>query len=321
MELCLYRSNGGKQARSVRVLYYVEYDVTDRPNTVWKCLEAAFAVLHLTPALKRLALLFNPSRREYFQRYGDVIETYYSHQWDIIAAIGSSQYPLPRLRSLTIHRWMPSCKFNYLYNEAPIAELAASLRHLCFSIYKRQYYDDLEVQARFWNQVVTPCILQPAIDLESLEITRPDHQDLEFSELPTYPRLAALSLSTIKWGEGMISQGNDIMRFPAEDLIMRHRMTLKKLKLYNCLIRVEEFTGTPFRSWADVYNQLTEVLTELEDLVVEIKYNGYCTKYTSPSDSFRDRSSEWAERDALALERFKEVVENRKMGAGSSYLL
>lgn len=205
-------------------MYYVEYDVTDSPNTVWKRLEAAFAILHRTPASKTLKLLFNPSYHEY--HYHDSVSErhgYYSHQWDNFAAIGSSQYPLPRLRSLSIHRWMPSPKLDSLYYEARIPELAASLQHLRFSIHRgRLYYESEDLQ--FWNQVVVPRILQPAIYLESLEISREIHSTLDISKLATYPRLAVLSLWTINW-EGTISRG---------DNIMRHRMTLKKLELYNC---------------------------------------------------------------------------------------
>jgi hypothetical protein len=111
-----------------------------------------------------------------------------------------------------------------------------------------------------------PRILQPAIHLESLEISREIHSTLDISKLATYPRLAVLSLSTFIWDEGTAGQGDDIMRFPAEDLIVRHRMTLKKLELYNCRIRIERSTERPFRSWADVYDRLAEVLTELVEL-------------------------------------------------------
>jgi hypothetical protein len=109
------------------------------------------------------------------------------------------------------------------------------------------------------------------------------------------------------------------MCFPVEDLIVRHRMTLKKLELYNCRIRVEEITETPFRSWADVYDRLAEVLTELVELVVRFNDDGYRIEYVpvAHEDGHRRLRLEWAERDTLALERFKAVVGNRKMDAGS----
>ena len=170
-----------------------------------------------------------------------------------------------------------------------------------------------------------PRILQPAKNLESLEICREAHEALDISELATYPRLAALSLSTINWEEGTISQGDNFIRFPVEDFIVRHRMTLKKLGLYNCRIwvcvEVEESTETPFHFWADVYDRLAEVLIELVKLVVVLKDDGYCIEYDVPPDHedvHRRLRSEWAERDTLALERFKAVVGNRKMDAGSS---
>jgi hypothetical protein len=280
--------------------------------------------------LKTLRLVFNPTYREFEAwdlrisgRYGPrkmILERYYSHQWDIFGAIGNSQYPLPRLRSLTILRWMVNFNTNSVYEAPMIPELAASLQHLRFSLHRGSRHDCSKEHMHFWNQIVVPRILQPAINLESLKISRETHETLDISELPTYPRLAALSLSTISWEEGMISQGDNITRFPVEDLIVRHRTTLKKLKLYNCVIGVEKRTETPFRSWADVYDRLAEELTELVELVVLLEDDGYGIEYYVPpadEDDHRRLRSEWAERDTLALERFNAVVENRKMDAGS----
>jgi hypothetical protein len=116
------------------------------PNTVWKRLEAAFAILHRTPALKTLKLLFKPRLRE-IDSDVSVIEIYYSHQFDIFAAIGSSQYPLPRLRSRSIHRWMPCPKFESLYYTARILELAESLQHLRIALHRgRLYYESEDAQ-------------------------------------------------------------------------------------------------------------------------------------------------------------------------------
>ena len=217
---------------------------------------------------------------------------------------------------------MASPKFNSLYNEARILELAASLRHLRFSLHRGNFRNGPEVHMQFWNQVVAPRILQPAINLESLEISRESCEAFDVSELTTYPRLAALSLSAIDLGESTINQGDNTRCFPVEDFIARHRITLRKLNLYNCRIRVDLKEPTsaemPLRSWADVYDRLAELLTELVELVVVIKNDGYDLKYFSFRADDRGLFSEWAERDKLALEHFKAVVENRKMDAGSS---
>jgi hypothetical protein len=304
-------------------VFYAEYDVTDSPNTAWKRLEAAFAILHRTPALKTLELRYYPFFGEYFKRERDgsveVAERLYSHQWDIISAMGSSRRPLPRIQSLTIYEWTADPKFDSLYYKAPIAELFGSLRHLRFSL-PRDSSDigsSLKVRTQFWDQVIVPRVLQPAVNLESLEISQELlGQPLDFSKVDTYPRLATLSLRYICWEQGAIRQGGIIKRFPVEDFIMRHRMTLKKLELYHCTIMVKKRRKTPSRSWADVYNQLAEVLTELVELVVVFGNSGYRDKsykeyvYCPRSDSL---SLEWSERDVRALEHrhFKAVVENR----------
>jgi hypothetical protein len=309
-------------------VFYAEYDVIDSPNTAWKRLEAAFAVLHRTPALKTLELLYAPYYREYFKREPDgevkIAERLYSHQWDIIAAIGSSRYPLPRIQSLTIHKWTADPEFDTLYYKARIAELTGSLRHLRFSLPRdsTDIESSLKQRTEFWDQVIVPRILQPAVNLESLEISQETlGQPLDFSKVDTYPRLATLSLRFICWERGAIRQGKIIKRFPVEDFIMRHRMTLKKLELYHCTIMVKKSRRTPSRSWADVYNQLAEVLTGLVELVVVFGNSGYRDK-SYGGDVYRPRSDslslEWSERDAQALKHrhFKAVVENRVITGG-----
>jgi hypothetical protein len=73
------------------------------------------------------------------------------------------------------------------YEVPMIPELAASsLQHLRFSLYRARRRDDPEVHMQVWNQVVVPRILQPAINLRSLEISRETHEALHISELATY---------------------------------------------------------------------------------------------------------------------------------------
>ena len=58
-----------------------------------------------------------------------------------------------------------------LFDEAPIAWLAASLRHLSFTIPGITSTNKLESLERFRKQVVVRRVLQPAVNLESLVIT------------------------------------------------------------------------------------------------------------------------------------------------------
>jgi hypothetical protein len=66
-------------------------------NTVWRRLEAAFSILHLTPGLKMLALHFDVYYDAVDTANGLINEKAYSHQWDIVYALGSNRNSLPEL--------------------------------------------------------------------------------------------------------------------------------------------------------------------------------------------------------------------------------
>ena len=96
-----------------------------------------------------------------------------------------------------------------LFDEAPILWLAASLRHLSFTVPRMTTVDKQESLKRFWKQVVVRRVLQPAVYLESLVITgnglwSEDEQGFDVSQalFATFPRLAALSLMFVVWGDG-----------------------------------------------------------------------------------------------------------------------
>jgi hypothetical protein len=104
-----------------------------------------------------------------------------------------------------------------LFDETPIAWLAASLRHLSFTVPRMTTIDGLEKLNWFWKQVVVRRVLQPAVNLESLVITgsgqwRGDKQCFDVSrvQLPTFPRLAALTLRGIIWEDDTDRQGDMI---------------------------------------------------------------------------------------------------------------
>jgi hypothetical protein len=291
-----------------------EEDVTKNRKTVWGRLEAAFALLHCVPALKTLALCFDPISTLFEGPYADPLKVN-SHQWDIIAALGSNQNPLPHLQSLTIHQWSGNSPWNFLYDAVPFAQLVKSLRHLSFSMSNLHSY---ERRIAFWSPVVVRSVLQRTTRLESLAISGSEglqkEERLDVSELATYPRLASLSLRDILWKDGKIGHQGVVEPPAVEDFIARHRKTLKKLKLHNCVIGISPGEVTPFCYWADVYNRLAKALTELVELEVEFHIDGCRTQYGyhyhySPYHVALDLGG--TEQDGLSLEGFRAVVKNR----------
>jgi hypothetical protein len=224
-----------------------------------------------------------------------------------------------------------------LFDEAPIAWLVASLRHLSFTIPKMTLTNELESMERFWKQVVVQRVLQPAVNLESLVITGrgglrvsrtrdPQRFDVSPTQLGTFPRLAALSLRYIVWEDDTSGQGDMV---PLE-FIVRHQKTLKNLELYDCAINVGERLGPPCHYWADIYKRLANALTGLVELKVEFKLRKDEIPYVDCSfgsniskDDLKRRGGMAPDaalaRDALALEEFRAVVKSQGMGGGSGF--
>ena len=247
----------------------------------------------------------------------------HSHQWDIVYALGRNRNPLPELQSLIFSGWLISTEFASFFDEAPIAWLTTSLRHLSFSLPRSCLgIDKWEARKLYWKQVAVRRMLQPAANLESLEITRhqssewPEKQCLDILQLPTYPRLAALSLKNIIWEGGTSGEGNVVTPFPLEDFIVHHNKTLKKLELHNCSILVEKRSGPPLFYWADIYMRLAKALTELVELEVELDSEIHEKPYVcvGRKSYYPMEKLEGTEQDALALEQFKVVVKNQAMG-------
>jgi hypothetical protein len=302
-------------------------------------LKLAFSNLHRFPSLKKLALYFDvryhpvvPYDSCGYPPYNVVREIGNSHQWDVLYAIGSNRNPLPKLQSFKIYGWHCSGEFSSLFDETPIAWLVASLRHLHFSLPLVRSEDSMSREL-LWKQVVMQRMLQPAVNLESLKITRSqgwdNKQSLNISQaqLTTYPRLTVLSLWGIAWEDGKIGQGGIVMPPPLEDLIMRHRKTLKKLNIDNCSINVGERSRLPFCYWADIYKRLAEAMTELVEVEVESLFGPHESPYVYlVRDTYRpveilketERLEGW-DRDRLALEEFKAVVKKRRTGGGPDF--
>jgi hypothetical protein len=266
-------------------------------------------------------------KRHYFA------EDAFHHRWTIVEALGMNIKRFPELISLKIFGWLDNCEHASLFDKAKIARLAASLRHLSFSLPAGVTGAEvLTSHEQFWKQVVVQNMLKPAVNLESLAIkgVRGEKNSLDISQalLATYPRLAALSLQGIIWEDGTIGRGN-IVPPPLEDFIVRHRETLKILKLSGCSIHVEGYgRKPPICYWADVYKRLANALTELVELEVEFdegKKIPYLSSTNPPNESVlpwsynRLKRLEGMERDAEALEEFKAVVKKRATITGSHF--
>lgn len=300
-------------------------------------LKLAFSNLHRFPSLKKLALYFDvryhpvvPFDSSGYPSYSVVREIGNSHQWDILHAIGNNRNPVPELQSFKIYGWHCSGQFGSLFDEAPVARLIASLRHLHFSLPLVRPEDSVSREL-LWKQVVMRRLLQPAVNLESLKLSRSQawdnkqYLDTSHVQLATYPRLTALSLWGIAWEDGKIGPGGIIMPPPLEDFIMRHRKTLKKLDIDNCSINVGERSRLPFCYWADIYKRLTEAMTELVEVEVESLFGPHESPYVylvgdtyRPVECLRETERlEGRRQDRLALEEFKAVVKKRRTGGGS----
>jgi hypothetical protein len=181
---------------------------------------------------------------------------------------------------------------------------------------EEEFYD-YEPRMQFWKPVVVRGVLQRAIRLESLAIngngTWWNDQCLDVSELATYPRLAALSLRNILWEDGKIGD-QGVVKLPAvEDFIARHRKTLKRLKLHNCVIGISPGRTTPVCYWADIYNRLAKALTELVELEVEFHVDGVTIQYIylcHHSSHMSCKTLDGTEQDGVSLGEFKAVVNN-----------
>ncbi|KAH9018947.1 hypothetical protein EDB85DRAFT_2010217 [Lactarius pseudohatsudake] len=135
----------------------------------------------------------------------------------------------------------------------------------------------------------------------------------------TFPHLTSLSLSNFVWDDVRVNPRAVVLE--AEDFIVRHGKTLKKLKLQSCKICVPRNRPTPVRSWAAVWKRFADELTELVDLVVGY-YNFdqqyvYLNEYGSYSDSvYLLRGTE---EDTPALRALVTIVKGRRKEGLDSY--
>jgi len=168
----------------------------------------------------------------------------------------------------------------------------------------------------FWEDVIEPRILRPAVNLTSLAM----ESSVKFGWLfrldlnsITFPSLTELSLTNFVWDDGTANPQRAIPQ--AEDFIVRHGKTLKRLELHSCTICVPHDRSTPVRSWAAVWNRFSNELTELVNLVVvyksQLRYVYFRQEYGFDSDStFFLRGTE---QDTPAFEALLTIVKGRKM--------
>ena len=191
-------------------------------------------------------------------------------QWHVLGAIAHNPNPLPTLQSLTIDKWLAIP--HSLYAEAPFARIVASLRHLRFMVDADDHEnaDNEEPFLKFWCQVVERNVLQLAENLESLDMDSSlgFGRSFDFS-LFSFPRLTALSLRRVIWGEGTAIGGPPLSG--VENFVARHGKTLRKFELRNCAINVPKGRDTPVRCWAAVWNRFSNELTELVNFAADFK--------------------------------------------------
>ncbi|KAH8978149.1 hypothetical protein EDB92DRAFT_1911942 [Lactarius akahatsu] len=309
-------------AKHVRVIQIVR---DERFKRVGIRLRGVCFMLHLIPSLESLITFFpdeDASLKDPFS-YNDDPTRYHFFQRDLLGGLACNPNPLPALRSLQIQvdNW-----FAYpddLYVAAPFQRIVASLRDLRFLVQDTDYKSDLDhfPAEDFWPDVIWHRVLRPAVNLESLSMSC----SLEFGSLirldlgsVTFPQLSSLSLSNLVWDDVRVDP--QVVALEAEDFIVRHGKTLKKLELQSCTICVPRDRPTLVRSWAAVWSWFADELTELVDLVVEYNFNQryICFLQEYGFDSNSVYSLRGTEEDTAALEALVMIVKGGKRGGVTS---
>ncbi|KAH8987028.1 hypothetical protein EDB92DRAFT_1204980 [Lactarius akahatsu] len=316
-------------AKHVRVIQIIEdsavpYSVgieesgDERYERVWNRLKTACSTLHLIPALESLVFTFLPDEESWMKplTYDNKLSRYQLLHLHVLEGLACNPNPLPALRSLQIDDW-----FAYpdeCYAAAPFQRIVASLRDLRFLVQDTNYKGALDrfLAEDFWADVIGPRVLLPAANLETLSMSC----NLEFGSLfrlnlrsITFPCLTSLSLSNFVWDD--VRCDPQVVVPEAEDFIVRHGKTLKKLELHNCAICVPQDRPRPVRSWAAVWNRFANELSELVDLVVEFNFSQQYV-YFFPLCGFDSDEAFFllrgTEQDSPALQGLFTVVEGRK---------
>ncbi|KAH9031410.1 hypothetical protein EDB83DRAFT_2525785 [Lactarius deliciosus] len=272
-------------------------------------------MLHLIPSLETLVITLFPYEDPSLTNTSsdnDNPMQYHSLQWDVLRGLACNPNPLPALRSLQIDNWFASP--NDLYAAAPFRRMVASLRDLRLALQDAKsdmyHYPAQEI----WPDVIEWRVLHPAVNLESLSMSCNFKCGslirLDLGSV-TFPHLTSLSLSNFVWDDVRVNPRAVILQ--AEDFIVRHGKTLKKLELQGCMICVPRNRPTPVRSWAAVWKRFADELTELVDLEVGYSFDQryvYLNEYGFYSDSVY--SLHGTEEDTPALRALVTIVKGRR---------
>ncbi|KAI9447550.1 hypothetical protein H4582DRAFT_8890 [Lactarius indigo] len=294
-----------------------EMDEDEGWKRVGSRLRSVCFMLHLTPYLESLVIEFYPDEDAYYKdpfTYGCCPTRYHLLQWDVLEGLAYNPHPLPALQSLQIDNLFAHP--NDLYAAAPFQRIIASLRDLRFLVKDTDYWIDMDRSPAedFWSDVIRRCVLRPAVNLVSLSMGC----DIAFGSLirldlssVTFPHLTSLSLSNFVWGDIRLDPQAVVPE--AEDFIVRHAKTLKKLELQRCMMCVPYDRSTPVRSWAAVWNRFTQELTELVDLVVEYNRRRRYAYFQPECGFSSDRVYllRGTEEDTPALEELFTIVKGR----------
>ncbi|KAH9071429.1 hypothetical protein EDB83DRAFT_248981 [Lactarius deliciosus] len=289
----------------------------DEMERVGNRLRGVCFMLHLIPSLETLVITFfpyeDPSWKNTFSD-SDPMQ-YHSLQWDVLGGLACNPNPLPALRSLQIDNWFASP--DDLYAAAPFQRMVASLRDLRLAVQDAKSDTMYHFPAQeIWPDVIEWRVLHPAVNLESLSMScnfkcgsliRLDLGSVSF------PHLTSLSLSNFVWDDVRVNPRAAILE--AEDFIVRHGKTLKKLELQSCIICVPRNRPTPVRSWAAVWKRFADELTELVDLVVGYRFDQkyvYLLEYGFSSESVYFLRG--TEEDTPALRALVTIVKGRQEG-------
>ena len=289
------------------------------PKIVAGRLRDACFMLHLIPTLESLVFKFFPDEDAWVNpnTWPDnlIYGQYYPFQWDVLKGLVCNPNPLPALQSLQIDSWYAYPK--EMYHKAPFERIVSSLRDLRFLVQNPKYTNDdnhFPVED-FWKDVIGPRVLQPAVNLTSLVMESSEEFGsrfrLDLSPI-SCPRLTSLLLSNLIWDDTGVNP--QLVVSQAEDFIVRHGKTLKRLELHNCMICVPPHASTPVLSWAAVWHRFADELTELVELVVAYSPGRRYFCFL-PEHGFEANPAAFqrgTEQDTLALKAFDAIVKERK---------
>ncbi|KAJ7591644.1 hypothetical protein C8J56DRAFT_936078 [Mycena floridula] len=280
----------GKSGPNVIFLLQEEDEFDDSQDSInsdfssWEILEdcikattnalcLAFSGLDNFPALKELKLDFLPNYLE--KTWGDGIPAEYrgrigpssSHQFQrqFLATITKTSLSLNKLSLLNL---LP-CFCPDLYFEPFFHAFICIPQHLEISViwkenidpqYREWMIDDIVYGDRlthFWKTNILGNVLEQNQQLQSLNLTSPELVRLSWDNI-TFPHLTDLSLTMMRLG----------CKGTAEDFILRHKSTLRRLQLTKCGI-YHTPADPPPRFWSDVWEGLAEEMNQLVCLTAD----------------------------------------------------